>query len=43
MTAVARTSLPSSFRGAALEALVRETAATPKPVIEKAVKLLGWK
>lgn len=29
--------------GAALEAAVRETAATPKPVIEKAVKLLGWK
>src|SRR5690349_8764238 len=29
--------------GAALEALVRETAATPKPVIAKAVKLLGWK
>jgi tripartite-type tricarboxylate transporter receptor subunit TctC len=29
--------------GAALEALVRETAATPKPVIEKAVRLLGWK
>ena len=29
--------------GATLEALVRETAATPKPVIEKAVKLLGWK
>ena len=29
--------------GAAVEALVRETAATPKPVIEKAVKLLGWK
>jgi tripartite-type tricarboxylate transporter receptor subunit TctC len=29
--------------GATLEALVRETAATPKPAIEKAVKLLGWK
>ena len=29
--------------GAALEALVRATATTPKPVIEKAVKLLGWK
>jgi tripartite-type tricarboxylate transporter receptor subunit TctC len=29
--------------GAALEALVRETAATPKPVIDKAVRLLGWK
>jgi len=29
--------------GAAVEALVRETATTPKPVIEKAVKLLGWK
>jgi tripartite-type tricarboxylate transporter receptor subunit TctC len=29
--------------GAALEALVRETAATPKPVIEKAVRLLGWR
>jgi tripartite-type tricarboxylate transporter receptor subunit TctC len=29
--------------GAALDALVRQTAATPKPVIEKAVKLLGWK
>jgi tripartite-type tricarboxylate transporter receptor subunit TctC len=29
--------------GAAIEALVKRTAATPKPVIEKAVKLLGWK
>ena len=29
--------------GAALEALVRQTAATPKPVIEQAVRLLGWK
>ncbi len=29
--------------GAALGALVRETAATPRPVIEKAVRLLGWK
>ncbi len=29
--------------GAALEALVRETAATPKPVIERAVRLLGWR
>jgi tripartite-type tricarboxylate transporter receptor subunit TctC len=29
--------------GAAIEALVRETAATPKPVIEKAVRLLGWR
>jgi tripartite-type tricarboxylate transporter receptor subunit TctC len=29
--------------GAAIEALVRQTAATPKPVIEKAVRLLGWR
>ena len=29
--------------GSAIDALVRETAATPKPVIEKAVRLLGWK
>jgi hypothetical protein len=29
--------------GAAIEALVRQTAATPQPVIENAVKLLGWK
>jgi len=29
--------------GAAIEALVRETAATPKSAIEKAVRLLGWK
>jgi tripartite-type tricarboxylate transporter receptor subunit TctC len=28
--------------GAAIDALVRQTAATPKPVIEKAVKLRGW-
>jgi tripartite-type tricarboxylate transporter receptor subunit TctC len=29
--------------GAEIEALVKQTAATPKPVIEKAVRLLGWK
>jgi tripartite-type tricarboxylate transporter receptor subunit TctC len=29
--------------GAAIEALVRQTGATPKPVIDKAVRLLGWR
>jgi hypothetical protein len=29
--------------GADIEVLVKQTAATPKPVIEKAVRLLGWK
>jgi hypothetical protein len=29
--------------GADIEALVKQTAATPKPVIEKVVRLLGWR
>jgi tripartite-type tricarboxylate transporter receptor subunit TctC len=29
--------------GADIEALVKRTAATPRPVIEKVVRLLGWK
>ena len=29
--------------GPAIDALVKQTAATPKPVIEKAARLLGWK
>jgi tripartite-type tricarboxylate transporter receptor subunit TctC len=41
--AVARKIIIRPQPGGALEALVRETAATPKPVIEKAVKLLGWR
>jgi hypothetical protein len=41
--AVARHIIIRPQGGAALDALVRETAATPKPVIEKAVRLLGWK